>query len=145
MHFRIGFLQGLSKRDRTAFSHLTELVSANENWKRLRHHLTNTKLPCIPYLGTNPSFDLVSLYFYCLAGIYLTDLIRIDTLHPHSGGLETNQRKNAMNNICRVIYEFQQSSYGKSTSSLLERKTHTSFFLLLVKIFSSQLNACKVI
>jgi hypothetical protein len=45
--------QGLSKRDRTTFSNLKEFVSSNENWKRLRHHLTNTKLPCIPYLGKN--------------------------------------------------------------------------------------------
>ncbi|CAF4711335.1 unnamed protein product, partial [Rotaria sp. Silwood1] len=40
----------LSKRDRTTFSNLKEFVSSNENWKRLRHHLSNTKLPCIPYL-----------------------------------------------------------------------------------------------
>jgi hypothetical protein len=45
------FLQGLSKRDRTTFSNLKEFVSSNENWKRLRYHLTNSKLPCIPYLG----------------------------------------------------------------------------------------------
>ncbi|CAF3507564.1 unnamed protein product [Rotaria sp. Silwood1] len=82
---------GLSKRDRTTFSNLKEFVSSNENWKRLRHHLTNTKLPCIPYLG-----------------IYLTDLIRIDTLHPHSGGLETNQQIN------QKINEFKKLSNGSS-------------------------------
>ena len=45
------FLQGLSKRDRTTFSHLKDLFSSNENWKRLRQHLSQAKLPCIPYLG----------------------------------------------------------------------------------------------
>lgn len=108
------FFQGLSKRDRTAFSNLTDFVSSNENWKRLRQHLTNTKLPCIPYLGQKLNHFISFILIVYLSGIYLTDLIRIDTLHPHSGGLETNQRKNAMNNICRVISEFQQSSYGKS-------------------------------
>jgi len=43
--------QGLSKRDRTTFSNLKDFVSANDNWKRLRQHFSNTKLPCIPYLG----------------------------------------------------------------------------------------------
>ncbi|CAF1011180.1 unnamed protein product [Adineta ricciae] len=86
---------GLSKRDRSTFTTLKDLVSSDENWKRLRQHLNQTKLPCIPYLG-----------------IYLTDIIHIDTLHPHRGGLETSQRKNALNNICRTISEFQQSNYG---------------------------------
>ena len=105
------FFQGLSKRDRTTFSNLKELVSSNENWKRLRHHLSNTKLPCIPYLGKKIKVKFLPLMFP-IEGIYLTDIIRIDTLHPHRGGLETNQRKNALNNICRVISEFQQSNYG---------------------------------
>lgn len=47
------FVQCLSKRDRATFANLIEFVSSNENWKRLRHHLSNTKLPCIPYLGRN--------------------------------------------------------------------------------------------
>jgi len=50
---------GLSKRDRTTFSNLKEFVSSNENWTRLRHHLTNTKLPCIPYLGKK-----LNLFFF---------------------------------------------------------------------------------
>ena len=106
------FLQGLSKRDRVTFSNLKEFVSSNENWKRLRHHLNNTKLPCIPYLGKNESHASVLSTHLPIPGIYLTDIIRIDTLHPHSGGLETSQRKNALNNICRIISEFQQSTYG---------------------------------
>ncbi|KAI0988334.1 hypothetical protein GJ496_011118 [Pomphorhynchus laevis] len=84
----------ISRRDRLAFNSLTELVSEEENRRKLRSHLAMTSLPCIPFLG-----------------LYLTDLIYIDTLHPHHGGMESSQRKIQMNNICRVISEFQQSDY----------------------------------
>lgn len=96
----------LQRKDRAVFDKLADFLSEEENKKNLREYLSSVKLPCIPYMG-----------------MYLTDLTYIDTIHPNTGGLD-DARTRKMNNVIRLISEFQQSDYEN-----LEPSTYIQSYL----------------
>lgn len=92
--------QHVSKRDQSQFERMADVMfDTSDNKRKIRDMHMNCKLPCIPFLG-----------------LFLTDLIHIDIAHPHNS-FDNPQRRNQMNNICRLVSEYQQSNY-QDTSSL---------------------------
>ena len=88
----------LPRKERQDFKRLADLFSEADNFARLREHMDGIALKhqsCVPYLG-----------------LYLTDVVYVDSLHPHSGGLESQQRQFKMNNILRIVAEHQRSHYS---------------------------------
>uniref|UniRef100_A0A8C9V6G2 Ral GEF with PH domain and SH3 binding motif 1 n=1 Tax=Scleropages formosus TaxID=113540 RepID=A0A8C9V6G2_SCLFO len=84
----------ISRKDKATFDKLDFLTSKEENYTRMREYIRSLKMvPCIPYLG-----------------IYLFDMIYIDSAYPASDSImETEQRTNQMNNLLRVISDLQVS------------------------------------
>ncbi|XP_063083987.1 ras-specific guanine nucleotide-releasing factor RalGPS1 isoform X8 [Cavia porcellus] len=110
----------LNRKDKTTFEKLDYLMSKEDNYKRTREYIRSLKMvPSIPYLALqhwnhahpakNGNGDL---------GIYLLDLIYIDSAYPASGSImENEQRSNQMNNILRIIADLQVScSYDHLTT-----------------------------
>lgn len=84
----------VSRKDKATFEKLDYLVTKEDNYKRMREFISSLRMvPCIPYLG-----------------IYLLNLIYIDSAYPASDSImENEQRSNQMNNILRIISDLQVS------------------------------------
>uniref|UniRef100_A0A8C4RDB8 Ral GEF with PH domain and SH3 binding motif 2 n=1 Tax=Eptatretus burgeri TaxID=7764 RepID=A0A8C4RDB8_EPTBU len=95
--FRLSRTWGLlSRKDRASYEKMDYIMSKENNYKHMRDDLASLRrTPCIPYLG-----------------IFLSDLIYIDSAYPPSDGImESEQRSLHMNNILRTLSDFQQSCH----------------------------------
>uniref|UniRef100_H2Z5D6 Ras-GEF domain-containing protein n=1 Tax=Ciona savignyi TaxID=51511 RepID=H2Z5D6_CIOSA len=101
----------VNKHQKATFDRLLALVKEDDNRWMLRSHMEAIKLPCIPFLG-----------------MYLSDIMYINSAHPDTGGLESTERTNKMNNVLRVMAEFQQSKYDH-----LQEQPHIKNYLNSVK------------
>lgn len=84
----------LGRRDQNTFLKLATLYDSDRNWEKLRQHLENTNLPCIPYLG-----------------IFLTDLNFIEAKNSENDSVGTSSRGPKLENIICKVKWFQHSSY----------------------------------
>ncbi|XP_314338.5 ras-specific guanine nucleotide-releasing factor RalGPS1 [Anopheles gambiae] len=84
----------VSRKDQQQLDRLSHLFDESDNWSSLRKCLNQFKLPGIPYLG-----------------IFLTDIIYIDLMHPNKSGEESYARETKMNNVLRVLSSYQSSNY----------------------------------
>ncbi|XP_061459520.1 ras-specific guanine nucleotide-releasing factor RalGPS1 isoform X6 [Rhineura floridana] len=109
----------LNRKDKATFEKLDYLMSKEDNYKRTREYIRCLKMvPSIPYLALwdhsrsedSLSWVLLSSMQQKRRGIYLLDLIYIDSAYPASGSImENEQRSNQMNNILRIIADLQVS------------------------------------
>ncbi|CAH8432505.1 unnamed protein product [Heterobilharzia americana] len=110
----------LSSRDRHTFRKLADLFSQENNYVNLRSAVDNARLPCIPYLG-----------------VFLGDLTFIDVAassvatslsHRENSSWDSQGKQDRMNNILRIIANFQQSNYpfirNESVATYLEAQRY---------------------
>ncbi|XP_052872586.1 ras-specific guanine nucleotide-releasing factor RalGPS2-like [Anopheles cruzii] len=85
----------VSRKDQQQLDRLGQLFDESDNWTALRNYINQFKLPGIPYLG-----------------IFLTDIIYIDLMHPSHKAQECHARETKMNNVLRVLSSYQSSNYS---------------------------------
>ncbi|XP_048474024.1 ras-specific guanine nucleotide-releasing factor RalGPS1-like [Rhincodon typus] len=116
----------LSRKDKAVFEKLQTLMSSDNNYKELRDYINCLKeTPCIPYLG-----------------IYLSDLTYIDAAFPQSTEtLEKKHRCDLINNVLRVIFDFQQfCEYDLPTLPHVEKYLNSQRYIEELQGFLEQDN-----